>query len=125
MYKTIGAMNEITFELLPQAVSQLYTKVEHIERLLLEKSNESQTEPDRWFNINELCTYLPDKPAVPTVYGWVHAALIPVHKGQKRLRFLKSEIDAWLLEGRKKTFAEIGREANQYIRNKKGPNNGK
>lgn len=80
------------------------------------------TEPDRWFNLNELCQYHPDKPTKATVYGWVNTGLIPVHKGGKRLRFLKSEIDSWLKQGRKKTFAETAREADTYLKKKGGCN---
>jgi predicted DNA-binding transcriptional regulator AlpA len=117
-------MPEITFEQLPQAVTQLYNKLENIERLLLEKSNEPQPDPDRWFDLDELCNYLPDKPAKATVYGYIHFGKIPYHKGQKKLRFLKSEIDVWLMQGRKKTFAETTNEAEQYL-NKKRLTNGK
>ncbi len=108
-------MTEITFDLLPKAVTQLYNKVENIERLLLDRKCEPQPEPDRWFNIVELCEYLPDKPAVPTVYGWVHFGTIPCYKGSKKLRFLKSEIDEWQKSGRKKTRAEIAAEADEYL----------
>ena len=55
-------------------------------------------EPDRWFTLDELCDYLPSKPSKMTVYGWVHNGTIPVHKGSKRLLFLKSEIDNWLFK---------------------------
>lgn len=85
--------------------------------------NEQPTETDRWFDLNELCIYHPDKPSKPTVYGWVNVGTIPVHKGGKKLRFLKSEIDSWLRQGRKKTNAEIATEANNYQK-KKGGNNG-
>ena len=78
-------------------------------------------ESDRWFDLNELCKYHPDKPTKPTVYGWVNAGSIPVHKGGKKLRFLKSEIDTWLKQGRKKTLDETARETESYI-NKKGSN---
>lgn len=106
---------EITFESLPKAVTQLYDKLTNIERLLLEKSNEHRTDPDRWFDLQELCNYLPDKPTKPTVYGWVSAGKIPFHKGGKRLRFRKSEIDGWLMMGGKKTKAEIEQEAHTYL----------
>ncbi len=86
-------------------------------------SNEQPTEPDRWFDLNELCQYHPDKPTKPTVYGWVNVGTIPVHKGGKKLRFLKSEIDNWLKQGRKKTSAETASEAETYLK-KKGGNNG-
>jgi excisionase family DNA binding protein len=82
--------------------------------------NEQPTDTDRWFDLNELCIYHPDKPSKPTVYGWVNAGTIPVHKSGKKLRFLKSEIDAYLKQGRKKTLAEIASEADQYLKTKKG-----
>jgi len=113
----------LTLETLPKAFTHLTNEVSEIKRLLLEKSNEQPTEPDRWFDLNELCIYHPDKPSKPTVYGWVNAGTIPVHKGGKKLRFLKSEIDNWLKQGRKKTLAETASEAETYLK-KKGGNNG-
>lgn len=113
----------LTLETLPKAFTHLASEVSEIKRLLLEKSNEQPTEIDRWFDLNELCIYHPDKPTKPTVYGWVNAGTIPVHKGGKKLRFLKSEIDNWLRQGRKKTLAETTKEAESYLK-KKGGNNG-
>jgi excisionase family DNA binding protein len=78
--------------------------------------NEQPTETDRWLDLNELCIYHPDKPSKPTVYGWVNAGTIPVHKGGKKLRFLKSEIDSWLRQGKKKTLAETASEAETYLK---------
>ena len=113
-------MDNLTLETLPKAFTHLTNEVSEIKRLLLEKSNEKQTETDRWFDLNELCIYHPDKPSKPTVYGWVNAGIIPVHKGGKKLRFLKSEIDNWLRQGRKKTLAETASEAESYLLTKKG-----
>lgn len=115
----------LTLETLPKAFTYLINEVSEIKGLLLEKSNEQPTEIDRWFNLNELCIYHPDKPSRPTVYGWVNAGIIPVHKGGKRLRFLKSEIDNWLKQGKKKSTSEIEQDAKAYLSNKKGLNNGK
>ena len=112
----------LTLETLPKAFTHLTNEVSEIKRLLLEKSNEQQTEPDRWFNLPGLCDYHPDKPSKPTVYGWVNNGIIPVHKGGKKLRFLKSEIDDWLKQGRKKTLAETASEADTYLKNKGGIN---
>ena len=78
--------------------------------------SEQSTETNQWFDLNELCIYHPDKPSKPTVYGWVNAGIIPVHKGGKKLRFLKSEIDNWLRQGRKKTLAETASEAEKYFK---------
>lgn len=75
-------------------------------------------EADRWFDISELCAYHPDKPAKPTVYSWVNSGLIPVHKSGKKLRFLKSEIDNWLKQGKKKSTSDINAEANNYLTRK-------
>ena len=112
----------LTLETLPKAFTHLTNEVSEIKRLLLEKSNEQPTETDRWFDLNELCIYHPDKPSKPTVYGWVNAGTIPVHKGGKKLRFLKSEIDAWLMKGRKKTLAETAADAENYLKKKGGRN---
>jgi len=100
----------LTLESLPKAFTNLANEVSEIKRLLLEKSNEQPTETDRWFDLAELCDYHPSKPSKYTVYGWVHNGLIPVHKSGKRLSFLKSDIDNWIKEGRKKTSAETVRE---------------
>src|SRR4051812_28870264 len=106
---------QLTFNDLPAAVSQLFNKVSDIEQLLIQKCIEPQTNADCWFDLNELCNYLPDKPAKATAYGWIHAGSLPCHKGQKKLRFLKSEIDQWLLSGKKKTVSEIEAEAHSYL----------
>jgi len=113
-------MENLTLETLPKAFSQLTNEVGEIKRLLLESQNKYQPEPDRWFDLIELCQYHPDKPSKPTVYGWVNAGTIPVHKGGKKLRFLKSEIDSWLMQGRKKTLEETATEAATYIKMKGG-----
>ena len=110
----------LTLETLPKAFTHLTNEVNEIKRLLLEKNKEQPAETDRWFDLNELCQYHPDKPTKPTVYGWVNAGIIPVHKGGKKLRFLKSEIDSWLKQGRKKTLAETADEAERYLTTKKG-----
>lgn len=99
---------------------ELETLIENsIKKVLSFQKNEQPTETDRWFDLNDLINYHPDKPTKPTVYGWVNAGIIPVHKGGKKLRFLKSEIDNWLKQGRKKTNAELSNEVHQYLIKKK------
>jgi excisionase family DNA binding protein len=99
---------------------ELETLIENsIKKVLNTQQAEQPTETDRWFDLNELCQYHPDKPTKPTVYGWVNARGIPVHKGGKKLRFLKSEIDDWLKQGRKKTWAETAKEAGTYLGSKR------
>ncbi len=100
---------------------ELETLIENsIKKVLRTQQAERPTETDSWFDLKELCFYHPDKPSKPTVYGWVNAGIIPVHKGGKKLRFLKSEIDNWLMQGRKKTLSETANEAENYLLKKKG-----
>ena len=113
-------LQQITFEQLPQAVSLLINEVQEL-KSLLQTSKQSAVEPaDRWFNLQQLCEYLPDRPAKQTVYGWIGQHSIPYHKKGKKLQFLKSEIDAWLKSDKRKTAAELHAEAIHYINSKKG-----
>lgn len=107
------------FYKLPEAVLEIQSQLSRIENLLFGQSKEKQTETDKWFSIDELCSYHPDRPSKATVYGWVSHGLIPVHKGGKKLRFLKSEIDKWLLTGQKKTLLDFAKDADTYLKGKK------
>ena len=94
-------MNEhVTYNNLPESVEYLITKVEALEKALMEKSEAPSAPVDRWLNIDELKAYLPDHPAKATIYGWVSRREIPYHKGGKKLRFLQSDIDKWLSNGK-------------------------
>ena len=112
-------LQDLTLESLPKAFIQLSHDVTEIKALLLQKKSEPSNEIHLWLNLTELCAYHPDKPAKPTVYAWVNAGLIPVHKNGKKLRFLKSEIDSWLLRGKRQTVADIQEAANHYLTKKK------
>ena len=70
-----------------------------------------QVDPDYWMTIKQLIEYLPDLPHITTLYRWIKEATIPVNKTTHRLRFRKSEIDAWLNSGRKKTYTELFNES--------------
>jgi len=109
-------MTDVTFEKLPAAVEEALRRLENVERLLLKKPETVTPDPDQWFDIRELAEYLPDKPAIATIYGYVHRRTIPHHKGTKKLRFLKSEIDAWLLQGKQMTHAEAEVEAVKFLK---------
>ena len=110
------AHSELSFNDVPKAVAHLIGKVEKIETLLNAKQPQAE-EADQWLNLGDLCRYHPDHPAKPTVYAWIGQRSIPYHKKGKKLMFLKSEIDNWLKEGRRKTAAEIQAEAEKYVNN--------
>lgn len=110
----------LTLETLPQAFSKLILEVSEIRLLLEEKLSPTELETNTWFGINELSIYHPDKPTRATIYSWVSSGLIPVHKSGKKLRFLKSEIDTWLKQGKKLSNHDSELAAHGYLVNKKG-----
>ena len=82
-------------QITPEELESLIYKV--VKEVLSEiKEFKPENIPDKWMNLSELCNYLPDKPSKATVYTWAKHGTIPVHKGCKKLRFLKSEIAKWL-----------------------------
>jgi len=107
---------EITFENLPQAVTQLFDKLDNIERLILSHNNTPLPEEDKLLTIRETAEML--HLTVPTIYGLVQRAEIPVSKRGKRLYFSKQELVAWILAGRKKTTAEIEAETDRFIQSR-------
>lgn len=111
---------DISFNDMPQALAYLIGKVDKLETLLSAQTTAKVEPADRWFNLQELCEYLPDRPARQTVYGWIGQHAIPYHKKGKKLQFLKSEIDAWLKTDKRKTAAELQAEAIQFINAKRG-----
>lgn len=119
-------MSEITFENLPTVVSQLRDEIVNLKKILIEKNSYQDQESAMWFNLSELCEYLPDKPSKATVYSWVQNRTIPFKKGSKKLRFLKSDIDTWLKDGMEAIISgpEIPPEnylkIKKQIRNEKG-----
>ena len=112
-------MRTVTFDQLPQAVGELFGELESIKQLLLADRANPNQDNDKWFDLNELCQYLPDKPKKPTVYGWVSMRQIPFHKKTKKLQFLKSEIDSWIKTGRNATVAETKTQVEQSLTRKK------
>lgn len=109
----------ITFETLPKAISYLIGKVEALEGKLQPYIEPQQAASIVWFNIDELREYLPDRPAKTTIYGWVSNRQIPHHKGGKKLRFLKSEIDKWLEAGKRQSNTELEDRASAYCETRK------
>ncbi len=116
----------ISFNDVPIAVGTLLktsTKMqEHLEFLdrkvedIIGKLAGNQSE---WLSPQGLSDYLPDHPAVPTIYGWTHFNKVPFCKKGKKLYFHRPAIDEWLKSGRKKTQKEIREEIIKSINDKK------
>ena len=111
-------MENLTFENLPRAVTQLTIDVGEIKRLLLEKSNTTTPEAEQLLTVTQAGELL--NLSVPTLYGYTQRAEIPVCKRGKRLYFSKQDLLQWIKAGRKKTLSETSLEAEQYLKTKKG-----
>lgn len=90
-------MRTMTFEQIPNAISEINRKIDEI---LLQTQSKQEPEQDRLMTIEELREYLPEHPARQTVYGWACNRLIPYEKYGKRLYFRQIAIDNWLSNGR-------------------------
>ncbi len=114
MNKDIKSLEEM-----PGALSYLIKTIDELSTTVktLQMSQASNT--PKWMDMDELCAYLPSHPAKQTVYGWVSAKQIPVHKINKALAFLQSEIDEWLKNKVHKTQADLMREAQEYVNAKR------
>ena len=100
--------------------SWMMDKLNKLDSKIDSLNNIPQVRPaDQWMNLKELCEYLPSHPAEQTVYGWTSCHQIPFHKRGKRIMFLKSEIDAWLHDGKRKSQKELADEAAQFIKSKR------
>lgn len=94
---------------------QLNERLNKIEDILLNLSNEPKTETkaDELLVIEDAAKFL--NLAVPTIYGKVSNNSIPYNKRGKRLYFLKSELIEYIKQGRNKTNLEIEKDAESYL----------
>ena len=114
-------MDTFSFDQLPATVAKIHSDVEFIKKFLTQIKGSQVETPTKWFSLPELCEYLPGKPSRPTIYGYVAACSIPFHKspGSRRLRFKKSEIDAWLEQGGNNTVSQVDAEADHFLKGRK------
>lgn len=113
-------MEQITFEQLPTAVSQLSQKLENIEKLLLSqtnKDNPKETE-DKLLNVEEAAKFL--HLAVPTIRSKASRKELPFMKRGKLLYFSQKELTDYLKKGKVKSNDEVEAEADKYLFKKKG-----
>jgi len=107
-------MSDITFDQLPQAVSQMAEQLNNIERLLLLQHNQLPNESnEQLLTIQQASEFL--NLAVPTIYSMVSRKELPYMKRSKRLYFSRVELSDYLKAGRKKTSAEVIAEVGQNL----------
>lgn len=89
-----------------------------LREVLAEKSDLSKPQMPEIFGIKEAAGFL--RLSIPTIYGKTAGRQIPHFKKGKRLYFNRTELEAWVQEGKVKTVQEIEREASTYLlRNKR------
>lgn len=109
-------METLSFDQLPQAVAQIYDKLNKIEALLERKDSQPDQEPDQLLTVKDAAEFL--SLSVPTVYTLISKGELPVMKRSKRCYFSKLELINYLKEGRKKTNTEIETIAQKHISDK-------
>ncbi len=103
----------ITFNEIPQELSTIKQDVQMIKDFILNSRKDSEVK--QWFNIEQLCEYLPQQPVKSTIYGLVHAGKIPNHKQGKKLIFKKSEIDLWIESHKRKSPVDLEKEIENKV----------
>lgn len=111
-------MDALTFESLPQAVTTLLNEVKELKSILTgyipPKVVEEQ---EQLLSVKEAAEFL--NLSVATIYSKVSRAELPVMKQTKRLYFSSKELIEYLKAGRKKTYSEAGKAADDYFSNSK------
>ena len=94
-------LDTITFDQLPQAVSHILDGITEI-KSICEELREKGSGKDVYMTVEELCAYHPDHPSHQTVRRWKRLGYIPFYKDDetRRVKFKKSEIDAWIASSR-------------------------
>lgn len=100
----------------PKALAELCLVARYLWRAL-RTLKPGDLNPDYEMTVEELSDFLPEKPAVQTIYGWVSDSLIPFIKRGKRLFFNRAAIIQWNLDGRPANPDNITELAQTYVAN--------
>jgi len=107
-------MENITFDQLPNAVGQLFDKLEAIEGLLIAQNPTAQEhEADQILSVDQCAEFLNLSKA--TIYTLTSKGELPFMKRSKRCYFSKGDLVQYLKEGRKKTNSELEAKAQNHI----------
>jgi len=106
-------METLKFDDLPNVIQGIDHRLSRIEDLL---KNQPSQESDRMFTVPEVAEYL--HLSVPSIYRHISQRSIPHKKipGQKRVYFIKSQIDFWINEHSRKTISELKDEVSDKMR---------
>ncbi len=104
----------------PIPLSQMRELIRDEMRLVLQEGSiqnqSSETEQDAILSVDQAAQFV--NLAKATIYELTSKRQIPFFKKGKRLYFSKQDLHAWILEGKKKTIAEIELDVVKYSKNK-------
>lgn len=106
-------MEKLTFEQLPEAISELIQAVKRIEALLSKKG--FSLEEDEILNIEQACKFM--NLSKSAMYKKTSSGEIPFLKYGKYLRFEKKALNEILLQNRVMSNVQIELEAINYVAN--------
>lgn len=94
--------------------------IENMLSSLKDQKHQEENKPiEQLLNVHDAAKFL--RLTVPTIYSKVGRGELPVMKRGNRLYFSSTELTEYLKSGRKKSNAEIEKEADAYLsKNKKG-----
>lgn len=98
-------MNDLTFDQLPAAVSQILREINSIK---LSLQGTEQEPADQLFTVDQAADFL--TLAKPTIYAMISRGELPNMKRGKRVYFLKADLTTYLKAGRRKTFQQLSEE---------------
>jgi len=105
---------DLTFNDLPEAVSNLTKAVSEIKNLIQEHQvKPPQKDQDLPIDVNEAAKVL--KLRVPTLYSKVSRNEIPYMKQGRRLYFSRHDLIEWIKEGKSMSVDEIQQQAENYL----------
>jgi len=106
-------MSTISFNDLPEAVTELTRKVNELYKVI---TNVQPDPAEQFLTVDETAKFL--NLSVPTIYSKVSKRELPYMKRGKRLYFARKDLETYLQGGRVKTVREIEDEADQYLTSK-------
>ena len=94
-------LDTLTFDQLPKAVGDILDGIAEIKDICKELRGDNAAK-DEFLTIEQLQAYHPDHPSLQTVHRWKSLGYIPFYKdpATRRVKFKKSDIDAWIASSR-------------------------
>lgn len=88
-----------------------------VRKVISEHSDNAKEPQDAILSIEQASQFL--NLAKQTIYGFTSKNEIPFIKRGKKLYFRKSDLESWLLEGKRKTLKDIQQDAVTHLNNKR------